>query len=296
MQKHALDKIIPDETRFDPTLIGEGELLYYDKRAVLLPLRSDFPFLHFHNRYEVGIVISGEGQIISNGSFYTANEGDILFISPNVKHYSRSTDSKNPCYAKFVYLSPEATESILSERKLPKCGIPSLIRKAEHPDAVALLSGIFDTCASDLTLKAESVALRIAAFLAEAPKWFSEDSEQEHASDKSVGSGMKTVAEYLSFHFAASPTSAELAAVCHLSESQLRRNFQRAYGCSPIAYRNRLRLSAGRELLMHTTLSVGTISEQLGFSTASDFCRSFKKQFGISPSMLRKSNVKLDSD
>lgn len=291
MQKHAFSETKKYETRYDPTLTAEGEALYFDKNKVLLPLLSDFSYLHFHSKYEVGIILSGEGQIICDGSFYTAAAGDVIFIPPNVKHYSRSTSQKIPCYAKFVYLSAELIEDMYGCDRVPSCKIPALIRGSEYPEATALLKGIFEACESSIALKEKSVAFRIAAFLAESPKWFEETERIKQPVESRKSREMRAVSEYLSLHYSEKTTSAELAALCHLSESQFRRNFLNVFGCSPTAYRNRVRLTVGRELLLHSEMPIYEISEQLGFSSASDFCRSFKKEFGISPSKMRNEEL-----
>lgn len=287
MQKHAFSEIQQYETRYDPTLTAEGEALYFDKNKVCLPLLSDFSYLHFHSKYELGIILSGEGQIICDGSFYTATAGDIIFVPPNVKHYSRTTSKENPCYAKFAYLSAELIENMLGREEVANCKIPALIRNSEHPDAAALLRGAFEACESDISLKEKSVAFRIAAFLAESPKWFEETVYMRKAGESRKSREMRAVSEYMMLHYSEKTTSAELAALCHLSESQFRRNFLNVFGCSPTVYKNRVRMAVGRELLLHSEMSIYEISEQLGFSVASDFCRSFKKEFGVSPNKMR---------
>ena len=95
------------------------------------------------------------------------------------------------------------------------------------------------------------------------------------------------VVEFLSIHYMESQSAAELAEICHLSESQLRRHFIAAYGMPPIAYRNFMRCKIAAQLLVRTDLSISEISEKVGFSCTSDFYRAFMKHHSVSPSEYR---------
>jgi AraC family transcriptional regulator len=50
------------------------------------------------------------------------------------------------------------------------------------------------------------------------------------------------------------------------------------------------RLIAAKELLRRTDLSLQEIALKCGFSTAFSFSRSFRKQYGIPPSVYRSEN------
>ena len=99
---------------------------------------------------------------------------------------------------------------------------------------------------------------------------------------------IKNVAEYIALHYSDSFTSSDLASLCHLSESQLRRRFVAAYGNSPMAYRNSLRCRIAAELISRTELSIFEISSRVGYATTSDFFRAFVKYKGFSPSEYRR--------
>ena len=100
-----------------------------------------------------------------------------------------------------------------------------------------------------------------------------------------------SIAEHLSLFYHLSESCAELASACHLSESQLRRQFVRAYGISPIAYRNRLRCRIAKELLSNRQLTVSEITQRIGYRAVADFCRAFRKEYGLSPTEYRKQHA-----
>lgn len=93
---------------------------------------------------------------------------------------------------------------------------------------------------------------------------------------------------YLTEHVEKKTSVAELAGLCFVSEAYLRRQFQRYVGVSPSEYRNALRLERARSYLEYGDISVGEISETLGYATLSHFIKAFKKQYGSSPHQYRK--------
>lgn len=81
----------------------------------------------------------------------------------------------------------------------------------------------------------------------------------------------------------------ELAAKCHMSPSHFYPCFRRAFGTSPIEYKNRLAIARAELLLCQdASLSVERISELTGFSSASYFRRVFRDVTGKSPRQYRK--------
>ena len=73
------------------------------------------------------------------------------------------------------------------------------------------------------------------------------------------------------------------------SVSKIKGIFKRAYGETIYNYHLRKRLEKAHLLLQNTSLPVNEIAEECGFSSFSHFSRSFKKEFGVTPSQIRKS-------
>lgn len=73
------------------------------------------------------------------------------------------------------------------------------------------------------------------------------------------------------------------------SLSSIKRIFKKETGLSIIDYQNNNRIIQSKRLLEKSNMSVEEIADLLGFSNASYFSRTFKKQVGISPSAYRKS-------
>ena len=99
--------------------------------------------------------------------------------------------------------------------------------------------------------------------------------------------------DYMQEHLTESFCVEELAARCHMSPSYFYPCFRRAFGTSPIEYKNRLAIRRAELLLCRdTSLSVERISELTGFSSASYFRRVFRNVTGKSPREYRKDSHK----
>lgn len=80
----------------------------------------------------------------------------------------------------------------------------------------------------------------------------------------------------------------DYAKMCNMSKFHFIRTFEKIVGCTPIDYRNNIRLQHAADLLSEEKLSVEEISRIVGFSSASYFSSAFKKEYGVSPKKFKK--------
>ena len=78
--------------------------------------------------------------------------------------------------------------------------------------------------------------------------------------------------------------------------SYTRRLFHKAYGCSPIAYLNKLRVNAAKILLMTQNIPINEVAAQCGFMDPKYFSRSFHSATGLSPSAFREKFKPVDNN
>lgn len=74
------------------------------------------------------------------------------------------------------------------------------------------------------------------------------------------------------------------------NEFKLKYGFKELYGDTVFNFIKRERLQKSRMMVLHTTQSFKSIAQITGFKSISHFSRSFKKQYGCSPSELRKTS------
>ena len=86
------------------------------------------------------------------------------------------------------------------------------------------------------------------------------------------------------------PSVGELSDACHISEPYFRKLFKKSVGLSPAAYRKRLLLERACNYLTYGDISIGEISELLGYASVSHFIKEFGCAYGISPLQYRKAS------
>lgn len=84
-------------------------------------------------------------------------------------------------------------------------------------------------------------------------------------------------------HWSRNEPVAYYAELCNMSEVNFRRLFKEYTGCSPIDYRNDLRLSNARSKLQSGEYNVCEVAELCGFSNLSFFIRRYKLKYGHTP-------------
>lgn len=83
----------------------------------------------------------------------------------------------------------------------------------------------------------------------------------------------------------------DYANMCTMSKYHFLRTFEKIVGCSPIEYRNNIRLQHAADLLLEEKLAIEQISTLVGYSSASYFSSAFKQKYGLSPKQYQKTRT-----
>ena len=110
-------------------------------------------------------------------------------------------------------------------------------------------------------------------------------SEKTETYSKAVADAMR----YVRSHITATLTVKSVAEAALCSQSKLSALFKAELGQSVSSYIEDILMSEAQTQLMYSDLSVGQISEKLGFCDQFYFSRRFKKRFGVPPKEFKKS-------
>jgi AraC-like DNA-binding protein len=88
---------------------------------------------------------------------------------------------------------------------------------------------------------------------------------------------------YLQDRFTQPLVVADLASHCHWATSSLHHVFRRLTSMTPLQYQQFLRLSEARRKLLHSSDAVGEVARQVGYTSASQFNREYRRLFGVPP-------------
>ena len=94
--------------------------------------------------------------------------------------------------------------------------------------------------------------------------------------------------DWLHDHQDRAPRIAALAEACGVHPVYLARMFRRHFGCSPVEYSRRLRMSRATHWLREGDASIAEIALRCGFADQSHFHRHFLRVHGHSPSAFRR--------
>lgn len=86
----------------------------------------------------------------------------------------------------------------------------------------------------------------------------------------------------------------DVAAHVNLNPAYLSRLFKKETGVNLIDYMIETKMNRAKQLLEGSSMTVGAIAQQVGYSNFSHFTKMFKKQFGVNPQEYRNVTKRLD--
>lgn len=99
---------------------------------------------------------------------------------------------------------------------------------------------------------------------------------------------MQKALNYIERNLSKGTTLEEAAEHAHVSSCYLSRLFKKTLNVNFITYMTRRRMDLAKELLHGSDMPVNAISLELSYNDLNYFCKSFKKEIGMSPSEYRK--------
>lgn len=104
------------------------------------------------------------------------------------------------------------------------------------------------------------------------------------------GSRVSKAIGYIRNNCAESVSAAQLAELCGLSVSHMRKLFKEETGLTPVQFRNRQRIAEAQRILACGSMTISEIAYSLGFENVYEFSKLFKRETGMSPRDYKKSD------
>ncbi len=267
-------------------IAGEDGLL--DCRQVIQ--RPAPPSVHSHDFPEIFWIESGEGTHLINGESVRLAQGDLVFMRPDDSHGYAKTGRMglklmNLAYSPLVRrhflrrYGAEAKRALNPDGPLPfQMRLDSLALENVSRSAWSLVMGepslaALDKFLLELLLLASGSA-ESSVMEEEIPEWLR--AARLKASEPEIF--VKGVSAFVP--------------LCGRSPEHVAREFRKSFGCSPSDWINSLRLDYAASLLRSSQTPVKEIASDCGWKEASFFHRAFKRRFGSSPRLYRRSSLK----
>lgn len=235
-------------------------------------LKNKIPYRPYNG---ILYILSGSYRYtFSDGTTATANEGDLIYLPRGSAPYSYEIFSSGmPLRTAQVEFEVKSDGELLSFAD--RATVCSCISKTEAEDAIkGVISAFTSSKPSSLFLSMSNLYRLLAIF--------ESDSEATSASTGAAAIISPAVA-FLEQHYAQQINSEQLASLCHISTSQLRRNFNDVFGMSPMQYKRSVIFTVSKRLLRTGDFKIGEIADMLGFNDIYQFSHFFVKMAGISP-------------
>lgn len=254
---------------------------------------STIKALHYHNKVEIGVCLSGKGIAYVNDKEYSFKEGDIQSIPSGVPHLSTAledgsrwiwvTFSPIEVLKKAGITDPETIMQITNQSNIV-CGI---FDKDKYPKLTKTIRYIID-CINDDVRDVQSIAFAVGSYLLECTKIIKND--KSLADERKNQSPIARITDYISENLEDNNMLCEkaLADKIGVSVATLNRTFISQTGYSPKTFIMRYRMATAEWLLLSSNLSIIDISLRVGYSDTSGFNRVFKKFFNVTPYQYRK--------
>lgn len=245
---------------------------------------ESFPHSHYYT--EIFFIKSGTGHMkIENESIPLA-ANNLVLIGAQVLH----TEFSNPSDPLDYYVLGVEGLKINTDRPVEY----SVVNASSN---VAQIRQCFDNILSEMHNRPEGYAEVCQHYLAILVLLIC---RKDHISYELVDAPNSShechkVKRYIETNYHDKITLDSLASNCNLTKYYLSHKFTEFYRKSPIAYLTEVRITAAKDLLKTTNLSIEEIASATGFSSSSYFSQTFQKFCRMSPQQYRKAQAKTSS-
>ncbi len=251
---------------FDFT-VTDVALAYYKKCSKNFTLN-----MKCREYFGLTLIISGRLKITINNEVHILEHGDILMQRMGDRYRLEALDGEKVEYIVISYLIDNAENSgdiLPNERIFRTDRFNSYFDAFDRATKIYASSGI-----CYMTLLRATVQEIICNIIR----------ESHSKALSSINNPAASAKYYIDEYFDRKITAEDISLAAKCSPSHLRKLFHEAYGCSPGAYLNSVRVERAKELLSLNMLKIDEIAVACGFQNVHYFSNVFKKITGISPS------------
>jgi AraC-like DNA-binding protein len=231
----------------------------------------------------MAVIAQGAKRLAIGDRVYDYRPGQYLVASvdlPITGHYTHASPDE-PALGFGLILRPSAIAPLVLNADAASAppGIGVADASPELLDAVVRMVRLLDS-PDDRDVLAPMIEREILWRLINGP--LGQSVRQIGLTDSSLTHVSRAV-RWISEHFNQPFRVEDLARSCGMSTSAFHRNFQAVTALSPIQFQKQIRLQESRLLLLTGADDVATVGYRVGYDSASQFSREYRRQFGLAP-------------
>lgn len=251
---------------------------------------------HWHEEFEIGIIVEGSIVFGSGNRQYRMECDDIFFVNSNVLHSMRNTNSSKSAVFKSIAFHPslicDSTSSIFYTKYLLPILSNSHFREYVLSKDHALYSrfqsillevwNLVQFESPDYEIMVRNLLSNLLCLLNQIQK-----DEYPLVPNLLVEKRVQILLDCIHTNYKEKITIEMLAKIASVSKTEVLRSFKSIMSLSPIQYLNNYRLQRASFMLMNTDLGIQEIAQECGFDDNSYFAKLFKKKYLVSPKEFR---------
>lgn len=244
-----------------------------------------------HNFWECVYIIKGEACISGNERVYNLAQGSIIFHKPLELHkfIINGKDGADMLIFSFTAEGPLTAyleEKVFMLSDFQKSIVDSLLLFiGEHLKPTAASEDLYRSGLEPFCTM-PTYSQMLAAYLHQLMLSLADAGAVSAVSSAPDAVIFRQAISYLNSNIHRQPSVPELARFCNISESGLKRIFDKYAGISIHKYLLKMKVKTAAELLQQGE-SVSSVAEKLGFNSQSYFSRAFRRETGAVPSSLK---------
>lgn len=234
--------------------------------------------LHYHNSYEMFIMINGSTTMLVDDKLVPADKRDIIFLKPNILHKNNG-GAKHERYALHftmnylnTYFTDTAINSIIQNFDKDKltftsyafAGIHELLNKIEHNEKYAYI------------------------YIAEIMSIVENKKNIVQEKINRNNSTVNSILEYIHSNYADISGLDDIANEIHITKQYMCQLFKKHTLVTVSDYLNNVRINNACEMLRSSDMNVTETAMQCGYNSPMYFCKIFKKIVHMTPNEYKK--------
>lgn len=238
--------------------------------------------LHWHDCFEIELMLRGTAVQVLNGERYEMVPGDIYMLNPTDFH---SIETKGATVYNIMFseemLDKEVLKKILSIGKNIIFHLEGReMQSTEFMISQMLYEFVHYTSFSDAII--QNLMECLFMMILRKCNFESEDNVT------SENSAIRKAILHLHSHFRDNPSLSQLASVAGLNKNYFSSVFHTVTGKTYKEYISELKLEHAKKLAITSNIPVAEICRASGFNSLTNFLRVFKNTYGVSPTQMRK--------
>ena len=281
---------------FTPITIGNAKINFLNLYELFATSAATHD-AHFHEMFEIHIILDGESKMNVNGNSYTLSKNKLIIIPPHLSHNTEFNSDNYRCCVLSFHIEPlnESTKNRYEYKyfsELFSTEDVKLLKLRQYDlsiiSSILKNSNIFSIYAvNKINVKISDLFLEIAHRLS---------SSINNQTELSISSNEQSTRKYKIERFIQQcilknekPTLKELSEYLFISQRHLERFINQSYNLTFKQLCFKHQMTMAQKMIKSSSATLSDIALSLGYDSYKGFAMAYKKYYGFPPSKQERS-------